>query len=407
MSRFKNSEVAQRVLRTLVSKIGRRTSEGYAVVVLGTILGELVSRYGFLRCIKVKNTSYSEGFDAVTITSGINAVNENEFYGALNEIIRRTIRYLEGSADFFFIKEFKEALGDMEQLLTLKGALDLDLMQSQYIVDRKKTLKIECSEIMERALRALVRVVNKRVDEQQAIQTIIKAIDKLRERYRFLQDVLVSDKLSDDVYHVIKIDSAINNIHQAAVAEAIQRIVEEVGKLSGWKNNEAFITSLKQELGEEGVSRLRLLGVNLEGLKTVLLRKGHMVVVKKALDELFRVVSKRMSRGFAVVTLHMMVEKLQDKHDVFRYIIIDRDRYLEGVNAIKVTPEINNVESYKIGRALRDLIKLTNQSLEGSRSFVEDFKKQLGEEYHQELERLGVNLHFLELKFAETPTFFD
>ena len=36
----------------------------------------------------------------------------------------------------------------------------------------------------------------------------------------------------------------------------------------------------------------------------------------------------------------------------------------------------------------------------GDKTFIPDFKKRLGEEYLQEIEKMGVNLHFLELRFA-------
>ena len=42
MSNLKNSQVIKHVLQTLVSKIGRRTSEGFATVILDTVLNELI-----------------------------------------------------------------------------------------------------------------------------------------------------------------------------------------------------------------------------------------------------------------------------------------------------------------------------------------------------------------------------
>jgi len=36
----------------------------------------------------------------------------------------------------------------------------------------------------------------------------------------------------------------------------------------------------------------------------------------------------------------------------------------------------------------------------GDKTFIPDFKKKIGEECLHESERMGVNLHFLELRFA-------
>lgn len=66
-------------------------------------------------------------------------------------------------------------------------------------------------------------------------------------------------------------------------------------------------------------------------------------------------------------------------------------------------PEISNVEPYEFAKAIRDVIKIAETHLDDktNTSFIEDFKKQLGGEYLLQIEKIGVNLHFLEFKFAK------
>jgi len=100
------------------------------------------------------------------------------------------------------------------------------------------------------------------------------------------------------------------------------------------------------------------------------------------------------------------IKKLEGTYDALKHIKIDKSRCTEGVNAISIMPEVNNVEPYELAKALRDVIKMTGTHLGGkTTSFIEDFKKQFGEEYIQEIEKIGVNLHFLELKFPKFPVF--
>ena len=81
MPNLTNSEVVEHVLHGLISKISRRTSEAFAVVALDTIIKELQQQYDFLKYIEVKDTSYSEGIDALNISSDIDSIESEIFYG--------------------------------------------------------------------------------------------------------------------------------------------------------------------------------------------------------------------------------------------------------------------------------------------------------------------------------------
>ena len=92
---------------------------------------------------------------------------------------------------------------------------------------------------------------------------------------------------------------------------------------------------------------------------------------------------------------------LQEKYEILKYIKIDENNYDKGPEAFYIEPEINSVESFKIGKAIREIIKTIYNSL-GAKTynFIDEFKNKLGERYLSEIEKLGVNLHFLELKLV-------
>lgn len=400
MSNLKNSQVIRHVLQTLVSKIGRRTSEGFATVILDTVLNELMSRYDFLRYVEIKNTFYSEGIDAVNVSSEIDLVDTAKFYNAVGDIIGMTVKYIEENANFFFIKEVQEALNGIYDLNLKEQNIDLNLMQFQFIVDKKQEVKMKNSEMVEIVINALNNIINQKFPGAQKTKTMINSIRKLGKKYDFLKHVEISDEPTSGGFYLIQALPGINNTHPIDVVEAIQKIICDIGKSLDWKDGESFIESLKREIGEKHLA-LEGMGINLEHIKFVLMRQGHEVLVKKTLEALIDTVSKNTSEGFAVVAIDTAIGKLEEKHNILRYIKIDKSRYAEGANAISIMSEINNVESYKLGKAIREVIRMVGKEL-GSKTalYIEDFKKHIGTKYLHEIERIGVNLHFLELKFA-------
>lgn len=400
MSNLKNSQVIRHVLQTLVSKIGRRTSEGFAMVILDNVLNELMSRYDFLRYVKIKDTFYSEGIDAVSVSSEIDLVDTAKFYNAVGDIIEMTVKYVKEKANFFFIKEVQEALNDIYDLNLKEQNIDLNLMQFQFIVDKKQEVKMKNSEMVEIVISALNNIINQKFPGAQKTKTMINSIRKLGKKYDFLKHVEISDEPTSEGFYLIQALPGINNAHMVDVAEAIQKVICDIGESLDWKDGESFIETLKREIGEKHLA-LEGMGVSLEHIKFVLMRQGHEVLVKKTLEALIDTVSKNTSEGFAVVAIDTAIGKLEEKHNILRYIEIDKSRYAEGANAISIMPEINNVESYKLGKAIREVIKMVGNEL-GSKTalYIEDFKKHIGTKYLYEIEKIGVNLHFLELKFA-------
>ena len=402
MPNLTNSEVIECILRALASKIGRRTSETFAIATIDKILKELKPKYDFLKCIRIQDTTYSKGMDAVSIIPDIDSVKPNVFYKALNDIIKSVVKYLKGKTDLFFIKEFQEALDYNVNLKMKQEGIDLNLMEFEYTIDRKQTLKTDNSEVMENVIRVLTCLLNRVFPEKQAIGSMINIVKKLGGEYDFLKYIEITDNEDSKGSIIIKVWPDIDTVFSTKMAEAIEKLIWEVNASVEWDAEESFIECFKNDLGEEQLSKIEKMSVNLDHIQTALLQKNHEKLVKKSLDALVAVVGRMTSEGFAIVAVDKAIKKLEGMHDVLRYIKIDESRYTEGAVAIDVIHEINNVESYKLAKTLREIIKMTGRSLgdESTASFIEEFKRQLGKEYLYEIEKIGINLHLLELKFT-------
>ena len=146
------------------------------------------------------------------------------------------------------------------------------------------------------------------------------------------------------------------------------------------------------------LQKISEIGVKLDHIKVQLESQKHKETAQKILETLFDLLTERTSKDSAVTALNTAIINLQKDYEVLRFIKLDTSKIDEGVDIFQVAPEINNVESYKFGKAFREMIKILHDIF-GDKTFVSDFKNRLGDEYLQEVEKMGVNLHFLELRF--------
>ena len=400
MPSLKNSEVLLHILQTLVSKIGRRTSEGFAMVIMDNTLQELRPRYPFLRFVTIENTLYSEGANAIHILPDIDSIESKDVYKAISECLKITVKHLEKNADFFFIKEVKEAISDIDEIVFDEGQINLNFMQFEYLAERQHELKIQNSEITEQILKSLIYVVNKKYPEIKTMQIVSAAIKKLIKLYDFLSFIEIHDQPDSQGFFVICALPDINSVHMLTLGQAMQNLIEEVGKAAEWESNQTFIDQFKTELGEPLLETLNKIGINLSHIQVVLLRREHSHIVKKTFETLLAIITNRKSKDFAVTTLCSALHELEQKHEVLQLISVNTSENNLENDIIQVMSEINDVESYKLGQAIREVIKFSGKNLgDKTGAFIEDFKHQLGDDYLNEIEKIGVNLHFLELKF--------
>ena len=84
---LEKSDVINRLLQSIVKVISRRSSEDYALVMVGNTIKKLQDKYDFLNYIDIKATRYSEIENIVTIDSSINTVEPEEIGKAIQEIV--------------------------------------------------------------------------------------------------------------------------------------------------------------------------------------------------------------------------------------------------------------------------------------------------------------------------------
>lgn len=131
-----NIQVIKDVLNTIITISGRKTTESHAIYLLGSTLNNLKKQYTFLDNISVKDTTYLEENEPVTIMGPVNDIKLNDMGPAVKDLITQLKKSLGNDAGFFFLKELSNKLND-ESVTVLKDmGVDLDLMHLEQQVSK-------------------------------------------------------------------------------------------------------------------------------------------------------------------------------------------------------------------------------------------------------------------------------
>ncbi len=80
-------------------------------------------------------------------------------------------------------------------------------------------------------------------------------------------------------------------------------------------------------------------------------------IMQEVLRTLIKKIGNYTSRGYATNLIAKAILGLRDENDSFNYILVNETRYEEGFNALTVSEDINEVESYEFYSALKSLIE--------------------------------------------------
>jgi len=404
MSALENSRIVEHLLKILIKVIGRRTSKNIAVTTVGNTIKELKPKYDFLKYVYIEETLYSEKRDDVIIESDINAVETDDVGKAIDEIFDTIIKSLGKKVGYFYIKEIQDDLEKEIGSFLNQFEINLNIKQQEHILNimESSVIKIQDTknyEVFEIILSALVRLLNRRVSETFTKETIMDSIKKLEKEYDFLSYISIVEKRDPHNPYEVNIDPEIDNILIAGRGEIIEKLLVEIGKSSDLETRLFLGEKFEILLGTKELSKLKRVGIKLDDINKALRKEGHQLLVTELFQTIINIIQEKNFTSFAVKYIDSLVEKMQDKHDVFKYVKIDKSRYNEGINAIEIMSEINSVDSELLGKAIRNLLGQANIDLKNITStFITDFEKNIGKEYLNEIEKIGVNMHLLELR---------
>ncbi len=112
MGKFTNSYVLGEILCSLYHVAGRRTTNGFAAKVIGSIIKTLERKYDFLKFVNINERGELIEDEAIAISPEINDIKRERVGKAIEAIIRIVYMDIIGKAGLFFIAELKKRAGD-------------------------------------------------------------------------------------------------------------------------------------------------------------------------------------------------------------------------------------------------------------------------------------------------------
>ncbi|MCK5459236.1 MAG: hypothetical protein KAI20_05045, partial [Thermoplasmatales archaeon] len=334
----------------------------------------------------------------------IDKVTSTDFINCVKELVDSSTKAIGENADFFFIRELRDNFGYENEPLLKDLLLNLNTKQFEYIINRKDEIRrekeffqIKNTEVVKPVITALIYLLNKEISESEAVKTIIDLKRKYEENYDVLKDISINNKADDDGGNYnISIAEELNTVLPGKIAEALEKLIEEIGKSREEDFNQTFIADFKIVAGELVIEKMKRIGINFNRINHAI-RYQNRWITKKVLQALLDVISSKTSKSSAITIIGETVALLQGIHPILNYVKINTSNDEDSETFI-VLSEMNSIESYKLGTAFRDVITIIQENHKNI-PLMKDFKKQLGDEYLAEIENLGVNLHFLELRY--------
>jgi len=394
------ADVTKKFIETIIEIIGRKTSEEYAAITVRNILQKLQSTYPFLAEIEVKNARSVEMEEKVTVHERLNDIAPKQLGVALKQFITIIMNSLGKTAGYFFIREAREKMGIEYEMMLLKTIdVDLTLMQSTYIIEKKSVnlLEIHTSDVLRRFLRAFLDALEKQTSKTFAITFLTEQLTKLQQNYQFLTAVSVQNIRYTLGSEEIGVQPQIDSVDQKEVGKAISSILQHTDKELIELGRNSIAGDLKSHLTMEYISKLGDMGVTITPYSI-----GYNAIFIQVIKTLIDVISKTSNENYAIIAVNSFLRKVDTKFEFLKDVNVQPPDDKEGMYHIAISERIDSITETDARRAIQQLLGIALESSGEKKNgeFILQFKGTLEKKYLVKLEEMGVNFHMIELHQA-------
>jgi len=124
-------------------------------------------------------------------------------------------------------------------------------------------------------------------------------------------------------------------------------------------------------------------------------------IIKHVIFSLVKVATVKTSEDYAWSIVKNLLRDLESDFDFLKFVYIDDLENLENnTDDIVVITDVDEIDPKKIGNAIQKIIDIFKEKM-GSKAgffFLREFEKILGEEYTNEIKKIGVDLRLIDLQ---------
>lgn len=389
------ADVTRQFLETIIHIIGRKTSEEYAAVTVRTLLKKLYLKYTFIREMEIKDTRFMELESSVRVGESLNSIDPKEIGNALKDLIKMIMSSIGKTAGYFFIRELREKIGtDSNEMLLKTMGVDLTLMQSTYIVEKKSInlLQIEKSDLVRRFLKTLLDLVERQTSKTVALEIIARRIDTVRQQYPFLEGVTIMDIRYTLGADEISVQRNINDVDSKELGKALQSVLNETDAAMVDQGLISVVSDLQTHLTAEYLLKLEELGVKLTTHGV-----GYDTLLRQIITTVIDLLGKASSEAYAIYVANTVLQKINRSSKVL-HVTVNPTKTQNGIYQISMPTNLPISET-DARRAIQKLLEEIVSSLGETpgNEFIQTFKNALDKKYLLRIEEIGVNIHMIEL----------
>jgi len=263
---------------------------------------------------------------------------------------------------------------------------------------------VDTADVTKKFITTIIEIIGRKTSQEYAAITIRNLLKKLKRVYPFLQYIEIKDARSLELEDTVAVNESINSIHPKkvgkALTEIIQILINSLGKTAGY----FFIRETREKIGIKYDTILeKKMDIDLTLMQATYLVEKQILtlhdiqnddVMRRFLKTLIEVIERQTSKTFAIRFIAHRVDLLREYYPCFNYITITDVRHTLGSEDVMVQQDINNIDEQDVGKAIKAILKETEQTLVdlGRNSIAGALKLQLSIEYLAKLREMGVSI---------------
>lgn len=437
---MKNSLVLKKIIQSFLVVVSKKTSQKFTVQSMNYILKKYKSDYRFLESIIVNTENLDDTINVeVKDSLGLQYADKQEITDFLEIVFKEVFK--EILQDEFYYKTDLQEIADevLEDIGFLLDKFGIKIRWIQVIqgaTGEVKGKKVEFagkkyskkSDVLKPLINSLVDLLyegmlKKDKKRSDAISVIVKTIRELERKHKLFKFMLLEDIDKDKIDYGIKTQwkiedvfffdsqdeygvkavSRIDQIDKEKYKKAIKEFILTIGSYINVKDRPYYIERLRDHLDSDCIEKFIEIGIDLDEIEEIFKKQGYNDVIKKTLEGIIEIISSKTSNSYALIALNTIFNKVKESEHghVISYITVDLDK--KGVESIDIDSDINNIDSYEIAKTLTLIIKKTqeNQSSHAEKaSFIKDLKREVGDRYFEELQKMGVNVNLIDMRYV-------